>query len=190
MALMADEMDNLLATYQFAEAELLLATLPEPDQEPAAKRLSLARLACEPAARRRSNAIQAAARNHKFEVLIELLDDPMTAPLLSVLPIELRDAAEIQFAAAESWRSRKIENHQRRLTEASEALDAYDLKLARSLIGSVEDRYLSEDGRDERDRLLLDLEARHMEAESLDETARKLEEELRPKRTKRWWNRD
>ena len=190
MALMADEIDNLLAAYQFAEAEQLLATLPEPEQEPAAKRLSLARLACEPAARRRSNAIQAAARNHQFEVLIELLDDPMTAPLLSVLPTELQDAAAIQFAAAESWRSRKIESHQRRLREASEALDGYDLRLARSLIGSVDDRYLSEEGRDDRDRLLLDLEARHMEAESLDETARKLEEELRPKRTKRWWNRD
>ncbi len=189
MALMADDLDNFLTTYEFAEAEQLIAELPATEQEAAAKRLELARLACVPAARRRSNAIQSAARSHKFETLVEFIDDPLTAPLLTVLPIELQDAAEIQLAAAQSWRIRRIENHARRLDEADEALDAYDLRLARSLIGSVEDRYLSEEGRETRDRLLIDLEARTMEAEALDETARQLEDELRPKRNKRWWQR-
>ncbi len=189
MGFMTDQMDELLAAYRFADAEMLIETLPGDDRESASKRLSLARLACEPAARRRSNAIQAAARNHKFETLLEIADDPLTAPLLSVLPIELQEAADIQLSAAISWRSRKIEAHVRRLEEAEDALEAFDLPLARSLIGSIEDRYLSEAGRETRDRLLLDIEARSMEADALDETARKLEAELRPKQPKRWWRR-
>lgn len=187
---MTNKIEELLANYQFAEAEQLLAGLPEPEREAASKRVSKARLACEPAARRRSNAIQAAARNHQFEALLGFIDDPLTAPLLSVLPLELREAAEIQLGAAEAWRARKIDSHRRRLGEASDALDGYDLRLARALIGSVEERYLSEAERELRDRLLLDLEARNMEAEALEETARELEDELRPKRTKRWWHRD
>ena len=189
MGFMTDQMDELLAAYRFAEAEMLIETLPDEDRESAAKRLSLARLACEPAARRRSNAIQAAARNHKFETLLEINDDPLTAPLLSVLPIELQEAADIQLSAAISWRARKIEAHVRRLEEAEDALEAFDLPLARSLIGSIEDQYLSEEGRETRDRLLLDIEARSMEADALDETARQLEAELRPKQPKRWWRR-
>jgi len=189
MAFMSEELDDLLAGYRFEEAEVLIETLPEDDREAGAKRISLAKLSCEPAARRRSNAIQAAARTHKLETLLEIADDPLTAPLLSVLPIELKEAAEIQLKAAESWRDRKIEAHVRRLEEAEGALEEFDMRLARSLIGSIDDRYLSDAGRETRDRLLLDLEARTMEAESLDETARELEAELRPKRAKRWWRR-
>lgn len=189
MALMADDLDNFLTNYEFAAAEQFIAGLPDDEHEAAAKRLELARLACEPAARRRSNAIQSAARNHKFETLVEFIDDPLTAPLLAVLPIELQDAAEIQLGAAESWRERKVESHTRRLDEAEEALEDYDLPLTRSLIASVEDRYLSEEGREKRDRLLIDLEARTMESEALDATASQLEDELRPKRKKRWWRR-
>ena len=189
---MTESFDVLIQDFRFEEAEKLVGTLPVTEQPALLKRLQVSRLACEPAARRRSGAIQAAARTHDFETLVELASDPLTERLLAVLPAELREAGQLQLQNAGSWKERKIESTVRRLDEAADALAAFEVRLARSLVSNIDDRFLSEAGKETRDRLLIDIEARAMEAESLDEKAQALDAELRPPqrpKRRRWWKR-
>ncbi len=177
---MVASFDALIQDLRFEEAAQLIDSMPAIEQAALRKRLEVSQLACEPAARRRSGAIQAAARNHDFEALVELASDPLTKRLLAVLPRELRDAGLLQLQNADSWEDRKTETTARRLEEAAEALAAFDIRLARSLVSNLDNRFLSDASREDRDRLLIDIEARAMEAEVLSEKARALDAELRP----------
>ena len=183
------KIETLLAEYRFDEAVAHVSRTGDPDPESVLKHIEKARLACEPAARRRNNAIQAAARNHDFPELIRLAQDPLTIRMLSVLPAELQTAAQLQLDNASDWLSQRVIANARRLVEAEDALESFDLRLSRSIIHRLEERYLTDDDRANRDRLLLAIEARSMEAESLADIAKTVEAELRPPRRRRWWSR-
>lgn len=114
--------------------------------------------------------------------LAEIRDDPDTGPLLDTLPAADRERAELFLQGVDRWVESQGRTARRRLTEAREALDRFDLDLARALLTRVDDRVLDGEGREERDRLILDVSARTMEAESLDEAAKRVLDEASPRR--------
>lgn len=188
---MSDAVDELISSYDFDAAETAIGELPDAEKPHWEARLRKAKLACEPAARRRSTAIQAAARSHDFDTLLAIAKDPLTERLLKTLPDELSQAAFIQLESAETWRERKVASMSRRLSEAQDALDNFDLPLARSLTANIDDRYLTDSEMKTRDGLLIAIEARTMETEALAERAAQAEAELKPPKPnrKRWFRR-
>lgn len=110
-----------------------------------------------------------------------------TAPLLAILPKSTRRHAEAYLGAAARWEAARRRTSQRRLAEAHRALEEFDLQLARGLAHRVERQFL--DNEEDLDRLLLDIESRAMEFESLREAQRRFPEG-RPSTEKRpWWRR-
>lgn len=131
--------------------------------------------------------IRSLAVRDDYRGLLVLAGHPETQPLLSLLSNDLASAARIHLEAAERWRQRRVQANRRRLSEAHDALDAFDVPLARALLGRVEDEWLEPDDAGERDRLLLRMEARSMENEELATLAEEAIDEHRPRR--RWWQR-
>ncbi len=72
-------------------------------------------------------------------------------------------------------------------------MDGLDLELARGLMNRVDSRFLSDEQKEERDQLLLDISARTMELESLDENGDELIEKREPRQQRNsgrpWWRR-
>jgi hypothetical protein len=132
------------------------------------------------AAQTLSRQILALARRHDHRALLEIDADPQTADLLDFLDDDLSRAAAVHLQGARTWRRRREEANQRRLTEARAALDGFDLARARSLLLRVEDEYLSTHDAADRDDILLALEARSMETEQLQQTADQILDEHLP----------
>ena len=137
------------------------------------------------AARALSRRILVLARQHDHQALLDLDADPETERLLGLLSDDLASAAVVHLQGARAWRRRKEDANRRRLVEAKAALDGFDLARARSLLLRIEEAYLSSEGADERDAILIEFEARSMESEQLQETADQVIEEYTP-RWRRW----
>lgn len=127
-----------------------------------------------------SRRILALARQHDHPALLAIDADPETASLLAILNGDLASAALVHLEGARAWRRRKEEANQRRLTEARAALEGFDLVRARSLLFRIEEEFLSSQGIDDRDAVLLEFEARTMESEELRETADDIIDEYQP----------
>ena len=104
---------------------------------------------------------------------------------MDLLPTAASDRARLHLRQARRWADRKRATNRRRLDEARAALTALDLELARGLLARVEDPFLDDAGRKERDDLLLELSARTMEFEDI---ARAVPPPEQPRR-RRWWRR-
>ncbi len=140
------------------------------------------------AAKELNRKILALAREHDHQGLLELDADPETGRLLELLPEGMSGAATTHLQGARVWRRRKEEANVRRLDEARDALAAFDLERARSLLLRVENAFLTTETFADRDRLLLDFEARSMENEELQNSASEILEEHLP-RWRRWFRR-
>lgn len=129
----------------------------------------------------------------EFDEIVDLAHDPHTRPLLDLLPETYRKRPDLYLREAIRWEQKRQETSTRRLTEARKALDGLDLELARGLVNRVDSRFLTEEQEEERDQLLLDISARAMELESLDESGDELIERREPRQQgssgRPWWRR-
>lgn len=135
-----------------------------------------------------SRRILALAREHDHPGLLEVDADPDTARLLALSADNLARAAEVHLSGARAWRRRKEDANLRRLAEARTAMDGFDISRAKSLLLRIEEDFLSQEGVDLRDAILIDLEARSMESESLQASAEQIIVENLP-RWRRWMRR-
>lgn len=127
--------------------------------------------------------IQDLGARSDYPALAAIRDDPSTRPLLDSLPDPDRERADLVLRGVDRWLDSERRTALRRLTEAREALDAFDVDLAGALLRRVEDRLLDDEAREERDRLLLEVSARTMERESLAAAAERVVAETpRPRR--------
>ena len=115
--------------------------------------------------------------NFEFSVMADFQDDE-----------ELAKAASVHLRGARAWRRKKEDANLRRLEEARTAIDGFDIARAKSLLLRIEDDYLTPESSSLRDGVLLDLEARSMESESLQASADQIIVEHLP-RWKRWLRR-
>lgn len=129
----------------------------------------------------------------EFKEIVDLAHDPDTRPLIDLLPDTYRKRPDLYLREAIRWEQKRREISTRRLAEARKALDGLDLELARGLMNRVDSRFLTEEQKEERDQLLLDISARTMELESLDENGDELIEKREPRQQRSsrrpWWRR-
>lgn len=123
-----------------------------------------------------------------YALVLGIQEQESTDSLLALLSDTHRDRAALFFRNASRWLDSQVQTARRRLGDARKALGGLDLQLARGLLARVDNRYLTEDEIAEKDALILEVSARSMELESLEETSGRLIEESRPKR-RRWWRR-
>mgnify|MGYP001825854848 FL=1 len=135
-----------------------------------------------------SRRILALARQHDHAALLAIDADPETARLLGSSSEELAKAASVHLRGARAWRRKREDANLRRLEEARVAIDGFDIARAKSLLLRIEEDYLTPEGSSLRDGVLLDLEARSMESESLQASADQIIVEHLP-RWKRWLKR-
>ncbi|MFW2340844.1 MAG: hypothetical protein ACN4GK_12400 [Acidimicrobiia bacterium] len=135
-----------------------------------------------------SRRILALARQHDHAALLAIDSDPETGRLLGSSDEELAKAASVHLRGARAWRRKKEDANLRRLEEARTAIDGFDIARAKSLLLRIEDDYLTPESSSLRDGVLLDLEARSMESESLQASADQIIVEHLP-RWKRWLRR-
>lgn len=131
--------------------------------------------------------IRALAVRDDYRGLLAVAGQPETDRLLDLVSNDLASAARVHLDAADRWRQRRVQANRRRLAEAHEALDAFDVTLGRALLGRIEEDWLEPDDAADRDQLLLRVEARAMETEELASLASDAIEEHKPRR--RWWQR-
>jgi hypothetical protein len=155
---------ELLAEYRFEEAEQLLNDNTDPDlaAEVEASRSEAGKRA-EVAAQR---LIELGAKG-QLDDFLATIDDPTTKRLVAMASPSSRDRVDLYGQEAERWRKHQVEVNAKRLGEARRALDGLDLGLAEGVMRKINERFLSDEGREERDQLLLDMSARTMEIESL-----------------------
>lgn len=121
--------------------------------------------------------------------VVAIRDDPHTDYLVGLLSDTQRDRADLFFRNAARWEESQRQTARRRLADAEKALGGLDLQLARGLLARVDSRFLDEEEIARKDRLLLDVSARSMELENLEDESRRLIAEAAPKK-RRWWRRD
>lgn len=129
--------------------------------------------------------IRALAIRDEYRNLLEIDAQPETARLLDALGTDLAAAARVHLDAARRWRARMEETNRRRLTEARDALNGFDLTLTRALLSRIEEDWLTSDDAAVRDEVLLQMEARTMETEDLTALAAEAFEGHKP-RGRRW----
>jgi len=129
----------------------------------------------------------------EFSQIVDLAHDPDTRALIDLLPDTYRKRPDLYLREAIRWEQKRREISTRRLGEARRALDGLDLELARGLMNRVDSRFLTDEQKEERDQLLLDISARTMELESLDESGDELIEKREPRQQRAskqpWWRR-
>lgn len=129
--------------------------------------------------------IRALAIRDEYRNLLEIDAQPDTTRLLNALGTDLAAAARLHLDAARRWKLRMEETNRRRLTEARDALNGFDLTLTRALLSRIEEDWLTSDDAAERDEILLQMEARTMETEDLTALAAEAFERHKP-RGRRW----
>jgi hypothetical protein len=135
-----------------------------------------------------SRRILSLARRHDHAALLEIDADPETSRLLGSSNEELAKAASVHLRGARAWQRKKEDANVRRLEEVRTAIDGFDIARAKSLLLRIEEDYLTPEASSLRDGVLLDLEARSMESESLQASADQIIVEHLP-RWRRWLKR-
>lgn len=137
------------------------------------------------AAQELASRIRALAIRDEYRNLLEIDAQPDTTRLLNALGTDLAAAARLHLDAARRWKLRMEETNRRRLTEARDALNGFDLTLTRALLSRIEEDWLTSDDAAARDEILLQMEARTMETEDLTALAAEAFERHKP-RGRRW----
>lgn len=184
---------EMLDELRFDEAESLLAQ-SESDPDPEMfHEIATRRAEAEERATEMAERIVGLGEERELEEIVALAHDPGTRRLLRLLSDAYRKRPELYLREAERWEEKKEETNSRRLTEARKALDGLDLELASGLMNRIDGRFLTPEQNEERDQLILDISARSMELESLNETGNQLARNRSSKRRtgqrKPWWRR-
>jgi len=143
----------------------------------------------EPEARALVELILRYARAHDFAALLRIALEPTTAPALDLLPPKATATARIQLEGALKWREGQYERNSERLDEVRKALDSYDLTLARGILNRVHSQFLLGDEVARYDDLIIEAEAKAMEAEELADIADAIIPPD-PPRKRRWFRRN
>lgn len=183
---------QMLDELRFDEAEKLVEEGDTEDPE-LLDEIARKREVAEERARTIAERIIELGDEREFSQIVDLAHNPDTRPLIDLLPDTYRKRPDLYLREAIRWEQKRRETSTRRLTEARKALDGLDLELARGLMNRVDSRFLTDEQKEERDRLLLDISARTMELEFLDESGNELIEKQEPRQQKRngqpWWRR-
>jgi hypothetical protein len=155
---------QLLDEFRFEDVEQLLNEDTDPDlaNEIAARRAEAEKRA-EVVVRR----LVELGEKGQLDEFVAMVDDPVTKRLITQASGSSRDRVNLYVQEAERWRRHQIEVNAKRLGEARRALDGLDLGLAEGLMRKIDERFLTDEGHEERDQLLLEMSARAMEIESL-----------------------
>jgi len=184
--------DEMLAAYRFDEAEELIARAQPGADAELRDLITQRRAEAEKAAHALYERIVELAGDSQHPELAGIAHDPGTYPLLGLIAEATRHKAERHLREAQRWEVRRVEINARRLGEARRALAGLDLELARGLMKRIDGRFLTDELAEERDQLLLDISARTMELEGVEEGGRRMMGEGRPRsqhRDRRWWHR-
>lgn len=184
--------DEMLDAYRFERAEELIAQTDPAYVQELRDEIARRRVTAEEEARALYKRIIELGEESRRAELVEVANGSSTEALLGFLPEASRKRAELHLRDAMRWKRRRLEINARRLGEAKRALDGLDLELARGLMNRIDGRFLTEELADERDQLLLDISARRMEVEALEETGRRLMADSKPRpgdRKPPWWRR-
>jgi hypothetical protein len=184
--------DEMLDQLRFDDAARLVEESEELDSE-LHELVARRRAEAEERARSLAQLVVDLGDQRDMPALIDLVHDFETRPLLGLLSDSMRRRPELFLREAARWEDQRRETNTRRLAEARKALDGLDLELARGLMNRIDGRFLTGPQVEERDQLLLDISARSMELESLDETGERLIGQ-KGRRSKRdedrpWWRR-
>lgn len=188
-----DAFDRAISEFRFDEAARLIEDADPSLSDELKSQLEQAREEAEEAARNRYQRITRHGADEDYAEVLSVGRDPSTAALLALLPRSGQRHAEAYLGAASRWEAAKRRTSERRLAEAHRALAEFDLELARGLAHRVERQFL--DDEETLDRLIMDIETRAMELESLREAQRRFPEERRsPDRgssteKRPWWRR-
>lgn len=176
-----------LAAFRFDEAAALLPEFGD-QSEDLAERLERERRRAEEAAQRLYQDIVRRGTADDLAGVAALVGRPDAAALLGMLSEADRQRVEIHLAVARRWVENRKKRNARRLAEAQAALDRFDLELAKGLIANLDEQHLDETGIEQRDRILLDIEARKMELAPLREAEREFKTAVADSR-RPWWRR-
>lgn len=176
-----------LAAFRFDEAEALLPEFGD-QSEDLADRLERERRRAEEAAQRLYQDIVRRGTADDLAGVAALVGRPDAAALLGMLSEADRQRVEIHLAVARRWVENRKKRNARRLAEAQAALDRFDLELAKGLIANLDEQHLDETGIEQRDRILLDIEARKVELAPLREAEREFKTAVTDSR-RPWWRR-
>lgn len=176
-----------LAAFRFDEAEALLPEFGD-QSEDLAERLERERRRAEEAAQRLYQDIVRRGTADDLAGVAALVGRPDAAALLGMLSEADRQRVEIHLAVAGRWVENRKKRNARRLAEAQAALDRFDLELAKGLIANLDEQHLDETGIEQRDRILLDIEARKVELAPLREAEREFKTAVADSR-RPWWRR-
>ncbi len=149
------------------------------------RQVSEARRTAEGRARRLVEEIRRCARAHDHPALLRIDADPLSARLLALVPASAARSAEVHLEGARVWQAQQADKARQRLADAANALDEFDLHLARGLLDRVDVELLDDDDRARFDRLVLTAEARAMEAEAIQGSVSF--DDRKPGRRRRGW---
>lgn len=184
--------ERMLDQLRFDDAERLVEESEDPDPELIAL-VAQRRAQAEERARDVAERLVELGDERDMPALVEAGRDPDIGPLLALLSESARRRPELFLREASRWEEQRRATNSRRLSEARKALDGLDLELARGLMNRIDGRFLTEAQQAERDDLLLDISARRMELERLEETGDELIQRRgnRPGdgREEPWWRR-
>lgn len=178
--------ESALEELRFGDAESMLSSADVAND--VRDRLVAARQAAHDRAQALYQRLREMAEAGDHAGILRVRGNPETTRLMSLLADTPRDRIELYFRNADRWEESQRQTARRRLSDAAKALGGLDLQLARGLLARVDNRFLEEEEIAEKDQLLLEVSARAMELESLQETGSRLIEEAEPKR-RRWWQR-
>lgn len=183
-----DAFDRAVGEFRFDEAERLLEAAEPARQDELRELARQGQARALAAARELYQRIVDRGSLDDHAAVLAIERDSSTRSLLDLLSESDRRRAEIYLGATVRWAAARKKKNERRLDEARRALDGFDLELARGLIALIEEPFLDGPAIATRDGLLLDIEARSREMESLRETERRL---TGPSPTERrpWWRR-
>lgn len=106
-----------------------------------------------------------------LDEFLAVVDDPVNQRMIPLASPSARERLSVYSEEADRWRIHQFAVNERRLTEAQRALDGLDFGLAQGLISKLDEAYLTEEGHEMRDRILLEISARSMEVEPLAQIA-------------------
>ncbi len=152
------------------------------------RQVSAARRTAEERARKLVEEIRSRARSHDHMALLRIDADPLSARLLALVPASAARSAEVHLQGARVWQARQAEKARQRLADAAQALDEFDLQLARGLLDRVDVELLNDDDHARFDQLILTAEARAMEAEAIQGSV-SFDEGKPGRRRRRWFRR-
>lgn len=182
--------DRAITEFRLREAEAMAADA-DPAERPQLERLIQDRRSqAEESAQELYRAIVDMGTSNEHAGVLEACRRPRSEALLGFLPQTQRQRIDLYLRVAARWEDSQQKVNRRRLAEARRVLEGLDLELARGLVARVEDQYLDEESRSEKDRLVLDIEARAMELDSIQQSTRHLTGgEEGGKQRQPWWRR-